>query len=185
MTREGALLVILAVVVVLIALGVLAWRRRTRRDGDLRAPVGEIPTGARATSAASGFYVATTPHDEPLERLAIAGLAFRSRADVTVTDHGIALELPGAAPLFIPVAQIAGVDLARVAIDRVVEPGGLVRLTWRAQHGEHDSRLVDTYLRPQDASARALADAIAATLPLAAASDPHTSPTDTSTGTDA
>ena len=102
-----------------------------------------------------------------------------------MTDRGVGLDLAGSDPIFLPAARLVSVDLARVAIDRVVEPGGLVRLTWRAQHGEHDSRLVDTYLRPQDASARALADAIAATLPLAPASAPHTSPTDTSTGTDA
>lgn len=189
MSREGALLVILAVVVVLIGLGVVAWRRRARRDSGFVAPVGEIPSGAEATSTASGFYVATTRHDEPLERLAIAGLAFRSRVVVTVTDCGVGLALAGSAPLFLPVAQIAAVDLARVAIDRVVEPGGLVRLTWSAARTGGGSELVDTFLRPQDASARALADAIAATLPApsapAEASASKTSPTDTPTGTDA
>ena len=45
---------------------------------------------------------------------------------------------------------------ATVAIDRVVERDGLTRVTWRID----DDTLVDTYLRPQDASAKALADAI-------------------------
>ena len=184
MTREGALLVILGVVIVLIGLGVLAWRRRGRRDAGIIAPEGVLPAGAEVTSTTSGFYVATTRHDEPLERLAIAGLAFRARATVTVTDRGVELDLAGSAPLFLPTDRIAGVDLARVAIDRVVEPGGLVRLTWHAARTGGASELVDSYLRPQDASARALADAIAATLPETSA--PHaSSPTDTPTGPDA
>ncbi len=77
MTREGALLVMVAVALVLLALGVWAWRRRTRRDSGLTAPVGELPAGAVQTAAISGLYVATTRHDEPLERLAIRGLGFR------------------------------------------------------------------------------------------------------------
>ncbi|GAA1653937.1 hypothetical protein [Microbacterium flavum] len=186
MSREGALLVIIGVVVVLIGLGVLAWRRRTRRDAEYAAPLGGIPSGARSLSAASGFYVATTRHDEPLERLAISGLAFRARVDVTVTDRGVGLDLAGSDPIFLPAARLVSVDLARVAIDRVVEPGGLVRLTWRADRSAGETALVDSYLRPQDASARALADAIGATLtPPTEASGPTTSPTASPTGTDA
>lgn len=184
MTREGALLVIIGVVVVLVGLGIVAWRRRTRRDARLAAPVGEIPAVAVVTARAAGFYVATTRHDQPLERLAIAGLGFRSRVDVTVTDRGVALDLVGQPRFFLPLAQIAAADLATVAIDRVVEPGGLVRLTWRTGAAGGAAELVDSYLRPQDGSARALADAIHVTLPAAAASTDLTDPTETPTGTD-
>ena len=52
--------------------------------------------------------------------------------------------------------RIVDVGQSTVAIDRVVEPGGLTRLTWRTDAGT----VVDSYFRPQDASARALADAI-------------------------
>ena len=200
MTREGALLVMIAVAVVLLALGAIAWRRRTRRDAAFEAPVGEIPAGAEVRAAQSGLYVATTRHGEPLERLAIRGLGFRSRVDVTVTDRGVALDLTGQPRLFLTVERIASVDQAQVAIDRVVEPGGLVRLSWRTGDAP-DAAVVDSYLRPQDGSARALADTIAATLRAGdrqpdrrseAGSDPAgtSAPTDTPasitpTGTDA
>jgi hypothetical protein len=187
MTREGVLLIFIGIVIVLGALGVIAWRRRARRDAGFTAPVGEIPAGAVTTSTASGFYVATTRHDQPLERLAIRGLGFRSRVDVTVTDRGIALDLTGQLRLFLPLADLADVDLARVAIDRVVEPGGLVRLGWVAATTDGTREIVDSYLRPQDGTARALADAIAATLPTpasAASTDPSDS-APTTTGTDA
>jgi hypothetical protein len=159
-SREGALLVMVAVALVLLALGVWAWRRRTRRDSGLTAPFGELPAGAVQTAAISGLYVATTRHDEPLERLAIRGLGFRSRVDVIVAaggaDAGVAIDLTGQPRLFIPAARVVSVDQATVAIDRVVEKRGLTRLSWLID----DETTVDSYFRPQTASARALADAI-------------------------
>ncbi|WP_424448727.1 hypothetical protein [Microbacterium arborescens] len=160
MSREGALIVMIAAAVVLLAVGVWAWRRRTRRDSGLAAPVGELPDGAAPTAAFSGLYVATTRHDEPLERLAIRRLGFRSRVDVTIAagaaGGGVALDLTGQPRLFIPAGRIVSVDQATVAIDRVVEKQGLTRLSWRID----DATIVDSYFRPQTASARALAEAI-------------------------
>lgn len=179
MTRETALLIIVVVAVALLALGVRAWLRRTRRDSGLAAPVGEIPAGATTRAVYHGLYVATTRHDEPLERLAIRGLGFRSRVEVTVTDQGVALDLTGQPRLFLPAARIAGVGQATVAIDRVVEKDGLVRLSWHAADEGADTAgtLVDTYLRAQDASSRTVSDAIAAILPAPTSTTP--------TGTDA
>lgn len=160
MSREAALTVMIAVAVALLGLLAWAWWRRTRRDRGLRAPVGEAPAGARVHSRHEVLYVATTRHGEPLERLAIAGLAFRSRAELTVTDAGVALDLTGQPRLFLPIGGIVDVAQATVAIDRVVEPDGLVRLSWTVE----GQSAVDSYLRPQNASARAVAAEIAALL---------------------
>ncbi|WP_345802523.1 hypothetical protein AAIB33_05340 [Microbacterium sp. AZCO] len=169
MTQQGALLVMIGVAVVLLALLAWAWARRTRRDRGLTAPVGDAPASALVSATFDGFYVATTRHGEPLERLAIRGLGFRSRADLIVTDVGVALDLTGQPRVFLPTSRIAGVAQASVAIDRAVEPDGLVRLDWRTDEGS----LVDSYFRPQDASARQVADAVDAIL------------TPTTTGSDA
>lgn len=165
MTREGALLVMIAVAVALLALGAFAWRRRSRRDAGITAPFGEVPDAAAVQTVSTGFYVATTRHGEALERLAIRGLGFRSRVDVTVTDRGVALDLVGQPRMFIATDRIASVSQATTAIDRVVEPGGLVRLSWRAERTDGTSETVDSYLRPQDQSAQGLAAAITAILP--------------------
>lgn len=185
MTREGALLIFVAITLALMGIGIWAWLRRRRRDGGISAPFAEIPDGAVVTGTFTGFYVATTRHGEPLERLAIRGMAFRSRVDITVTDRGVALDLTGQPRMFLPAAQIREVAQATVAIDRVVEKDGLVRLTWPAGPGPVDTAslvdtdsLVDIYLRPQDDSARALAAAVTGILPL-------TAPDTTPTGTDA
>ncbi|MCT9000846.1 PH-like domain-containing protein [Microbacterium memoriense] len=176
MTREMVIALMIALAVVLIALGVWAWLRRTRRDGGLVAPIAEAPADAVVVDRFEGFYVATTAHDAPLERLAIRGLGFRSRAAVTVMNAGVALDLTGQPRMFVPVADIVSVDRATVAIDRVVEPGGLVRLSWLI-----GDVTVDTFLRAQDAGSRALADAIAGILPRPLEPSTPTIPT----GTDA
>ena len=169
MTQQDALLLMALVAVLLIAVLGWAWFRRTRRDAALTAPVGEAPEGAVTVIRFAGLYVATTRHGEPLERLAMRGLAFRSRADITVTDAGVALDVTGQPRIFLTTDRIDAVDQATVAIDRVVERDGLVRLAWRLD----DGTVVDSYFRPQDASARALVDAVSGIL------------TSTQTGTDA
>lgn len=161
MSREGALVVMIVVAVALLGALVWAWMRRTRRDAGLSTPIGELPAGAHELAAFSGLYVATTRHDEPLERLAIRGLAFRSRAEVRVTDAGVVLDLPGQPRMLLPAARLVDTGQATVAIDRVVERDGLARVSWRTD----DGTVVDTYLRPQGASARALVDAIRPILP--------------------
>jgi hypothetical protein len=161
MTRELALLVIVAVAALLVGTGVWAWRRRVRRDGGLTAPVGEAPADADVIAQFAGFYVATTRHDEPLERLAIRGLAFRSRVEAVITTAGIALELPGQQRLFVPASAIVAADQATVAIDRVVEKGGLARVSWRID----TQTVVDSYFRPQDTSTRGVVDAVATLIP--------------------
>ena len=161
MTREGALLVIIAVAVALVALLAWAWRRRQRRDATPLVAAGELPKGATVLAVFDGLYVATTRHDEPLERIAAPGWGFRSRVGVTVAREGVALDLTGAPRVVIAAERLVDVDQSTVAIDRVVEKDGLTRLAWRSDAGD----VVDTYLRPQDASARALADAIRPLLP--------------------
>ncbi len=162
MTREGALAVIVLITLALVALLAWAWWRRTRRDSGLEPPVGEAPAGATTLSTHEALYVATTRHGDPLERLAIRGLGFRSRADLTVTSAGVALDLTGQPRFFLPTERIVEVTQATVAIDRVVERDGLVRISWRVDA----DTVVDSYIRPQDASARAVSDEIGALLTL-------------------
>lgn len=161
MTREAALTVIVVVVVALLGLLVWAWRRRTRRDASPLVHPGELPKDAHVRATYDVLYVATTRQDTPLERIAAPGLAFRSKATVTVADEGLAVALTGQSPFVLTPAQLVGVGQSTVAIDRVVESGGLTRLTWRTDA----HTIVDSYFRPQDASARALADAVAGILP--------------------
>ena len=71
--------------------------------------------------------------------------------------------------------RIVAADQATVTIDRVVEKDGLIRIVWRAD-GATQETIVDTYLRAQDASARAVVDEIRSILPAAGGSSPAASP---------
>lgn len=142
MTRESAGLII-AGVTVLILLGMfIGWRRRIRRDSGLVAPLG-VPEHAEVTARHEVLYVATTAHDQPLERVAVTPLEYRARGELVLTDRGVALSLDGAPTVFIASTRLVVADRATVAIDRVVEPDGLIRLVWRIA----DDILVDSFLR--------------------------------------
>jgi hypothetical protein len=154
-----------AIITGLFLLGVLAlmwrsWQRRSRRDRALTAgyplPVGDASTAEPVVLAtAEAYYVATTPRDAPLERLAIPGLGFRARAALTVTEQGVTLDLDGNEPLFVPGEAIDEVGAAQIAIDRVVETDGLVRLSWRLNTPSADRRDVDSFFRIIDPNDRA------------------------------
>ncbi|TFD67934.1 hypothetical protein [Cryobacterium ruanii] len=144
------------IITALVLLGVLilmwrSWRNRSRRDASLTAGYPMPGTAGVTLASAEVYYVATTPRDAPLERLAISGLGFRARAAVTVTDAGIALDLDGNQPVFVPAGSIDAVGSAQVAIDRAVETDGLVRLSWRLAAGGAadtvDRRAVDSFIR--------------------------------------
>lgn len=145
MTREFAIgaMIVLAAVVLLAMF--LAWRARVRRDSSLAAPLG-VPEHAEVLDRHEVLYVSTTRHDQPLERLALSPLAYRARGEAAVTDRGLALCLDGAPTVFIASDRLKDVDRATVTIDKVVEPGGLVRVAWNAA----DDTVVDSYIRIAD-----------------------------------
>ncbi len=161
MSREGALLLMLGLAVVLIGLMGYGWWRRTRRDRGLVAPFGNAPATARLLATFPGLYVATTARGTALERLAVRGLRYRAKANLVVTDAGLVLDLVAQEPIFLAASRIDDAQQATVTIDRVVERDGLLRIGWRLD----DGTAVDSYFRPQDASARAAAAAIEPLLP--------------------
>lgn len=146
MDRALPTIIIVVVVVVVFALIVWGWRRRVRRD---------IPSGggypfpalpATDFFSAEVWYVATTHENEPLNRLTPQGLRFRGRASLSCSREGMSVAVKGEEPVFIPTDALLDVGLANVAIDRVVEPGGLVRITWKTS----GSVTAETYLRVSD-----------------------------------
>lgn len=125
-----------------------SWRRRTARDETLAAFAPPADPGT-TTLEIEALYVATTPEGEPLERLAVEGLAFRGSARVEVHRKGVLLRIAGELPSFIPADRIAAAGTATYAIDRGVEPEGLVALTWLVDDRSEPEvpTRVDSYLR--------------------------------------
>lgn len=144
----GALLAV-AVLAVVGWLMVRSWRRRAARDAVLSAyPVPAVRS--EPVLEAEVLYVATTPVDEPLERLAVQGLAFRGAGRIEVMAEGVALRIAGEPVSFIPAERVAGAATASYAIDRGVEPEGLIALSWipdTDDQTEGQAPRVDSYLR--------------------------------------
>jgi hypothetical protein len=134
----SAALVLLFLAVVL-ALMVLGWRARKRRQSALGAPQHPPADLGTALGEFSGLYVATTVGGEPLNRVAVRGLGFRAKTTVTVSSAGVVVPIAGQADIFIPAADVTAVGRATWAIDRVVEPDGLVLVGWNLGRDPMDS----------------------------------------------
>ncbi len=146
MDRPALMAMVLAILLILLALMFIGWRSRQRRQRALGRPA-QVPAdpGAELFSAPA-FYVATTIAGEPLNRVVVGGLGYRSRAQVNATDLGVILSLPGQEPLFIPAQETVALERATWTIDRVVEQDGMVRLRWRLPSDDAHTE-VDSYLR--------------------------------------
>lgn len=152
MDRPLLMVLVLAFLLILLALMFFGWRRRQRSQADIPRPHTLPDNLAAASLNASGFYVATTVASEPLNRIAVAGLGYRARASFSVHANGLALAIPGQAPIFIPAADIRSVQKATWTIDRAVEQGGLILVRWALGDGSADQLEVDSYLRFGDDS---------------------------------
>jgi hypothetical protein len=158
-------LVAVAIAALILCLLVFAWRGRAKRDATLGASH-EVPADAAvATLETETLYVATTPHDKPLERLVLPNLGFRGRATVSIAPDGVTLAITGADLVFIRASALLGIGLATWAIDRVVETDGLVWIAWTTSGGA----AVDSYIRVIDPGERtSLIGAVTDILPASA-----------------
>lgn len=160
MERLGPGAIVAAIAILLLLAMVLAWRARKRRQAAFGAPAEAPALEARGAelAAAPVLYVATTLAGKPLERLTIPGLAFRGRGVATVFAGGVSIAIPGEPETFVPAADVRSIGTSTWAIDRVVEPGGLIRLDWiyttTNPDGSTEQVDVESYLR-----ATALGDA--------------------------
>jgi hypothetical protein len=167
--------IIVLALIGLLALMVLGWRARGRRQSSLSTAA--VPADdhlGELRLAVSGLYVSTTTAGAPLDRITLRGLGFRGRVQVSVFDSGVLLAVTGEAPVYIAKARIRSVGTSTWTIDRVVEPGGMVRLDWTLESQQPTPAAdVETFLRienPQQSSR--LIEAVTALTPPDGASHP-------------
>jgi hypothetical protein len=122
--------IVVVFLLVLLALMFVGWRARQRRQAGLPEPERVPQQLGEIRGEFDGFYVATTAAGDPLNRIAVRGLGYRSRAHITVADAGIVLAIRGEHAVFIAADALREVTRATWTIDRVVEPGGLVLIGW-------------------------------------------------------
>lgn len=142
MDRFGPSIIIAGIIILALTGMYFGWRARVRKHRSLVAPSSVPATIGETLAVDKGLYVATTLAEQPLERVAAHGLGFRSRVTVSVLHDGIVIDLTGRAPYFIPRDAIEAVERGTWAIDKAVEPGGLVVLTWTL-----GDTILDSYFR--------------------------------------
>jgi hypothetical protein len=120
------------IVFLFLALGLMVWGWMSRRRRQAHLPaLSTVPTDiGEVFGTFDGLYVATSAAANPLDRIAVRGLGFRSRVRITVASAGIVLAFPGQHEMFIPVVSITATGRATWSIDRVVEDNGLSTISW-------------------------------------------------------
>lgn len=142
MDRFGPTAIIVGIVVLAVVGMFLGWRARVAKNEGLSVPSPVPESTGETLATGTGLYVATTLAAQPFERVAAHGLGFRARASITVSRDGIAIDAAGRQPYFIATTALDAVERATWAIDKAVEPGGLVVVTWRL-----GDTLLDSYFR--------------------------------------
>lgn len=127
MTRELALIIVLALLAWALFALWRGWRKRVKKYAHLPALSDEL--GA-VEKWFDGLYVATTEVGRPMERVALSPLAFRGKARLGTSASGVTVEVTGEGRAHIPAAQIAGAGVATWTIDKAVDPDGLVFVRW-------------------------------------------------------
>lgn len=135
-------IIVIAFVAVVFLFMWRGWKARARRQNDYSAPQAVPEVIGEDLVAPLALYLSTTPSGQPMERLVVPRLGFRAQSLIEVTESGIVLRLTGENAIFIPSRDILGVAPATITIDRVVEKGGLVSLSWLL-----GGRAVDSYFR--------------------------------------
>ncbi|MHC2185595.1 hypothetical protein ACVLV4_001235 [Rathayibacter agropyri] len=149
---RATITIVIAAVVVLVFVGMLlSWRARRRRSAALAPePVPASALGAELETVELP-YVATTRFEQPLERVVLPGLGFRGRATLRLHERGVVIAPVGERETVIPAALLRGAGQGSYVIDRVVEEGGLLVISWSPRGDE----IVDSYLRVAEPALRA------------------------------
>lgn len=147
----GAVLITLAVIVLVVALILLGWRNRLRRQSDVPAPpripldaAGDPELGDFIGEPAQGVYVCTTTAGDWLDRIAAHRLGIRTNADLSIHPEGVLLARHGAPDVFIPAAAITGATRSSGMAGKFVEKDGLLVIGWML-----GTMAVDTGFRPR------------------------------------
>ena len=154
MTREWALIIVLAVLALALFAARAGWLSRVRRYSALPSLTAQS-LGGNVHAEFGLFYVATTEAESPLERVAVSPLAFRGHARVVVREDGLEISLPGEQIASISASEIAGVGVATWTIDKSVEEDGLIFLRW-----QWGNKLVESYFRAVDHPRDSVIDAL-------------------------
>lgn len=131
MAKQIMAIISLSIFALLAGLALRAWRKRSSAQAnEFSAPLEALEFFGEVLAQAKAFYVATTREVNHLERINAYGLGARGLAQVLVFSEGLLIVRNGERPLAIDRTQLTAVKFTQVAIDKAVEPDGLVSVSW-------------------------------------------------------
>ncbi|MEN9714106.1 MAG: hypothetical protein RLZZ164_770 [Actinomycetota bacterium] len=119
-----------AVIVLLVVFVVRGNKKRKVAQSELGALIDIAALPGTPVVAATGQYVATVFADRPLEKIVTGGLGFRGKAQLIVTEQAMGIERLGEESFVINKDALLEVSRESATIDRAVETGGLLSITW-------------------------------------------------------
>ncbi|MEU4212510.1 hypothetical protein AB0F13_21360 [Streptomyces sp. NPDC026206] len=123
------------------------WKWRGTLQGDLPGLSAAPAAPGEPTLTMNGRYHGSTTAGQWLDRIVAHGLGTRSRAELTLTEQGLAVVRPGAQDFFIPAAALRGARLDKGIAGKVLAEGGLLVITW-----QHGGKLIDSGFRSDRAA---------------------------------
>ena len=152
MAKQIMAIVSISVFLMLAGLALRAWRKRASdQAAEFSPPLEALEYFGQLLVQAKAFYVATTHAANHLERINAYGLGARGIAQVLVFTEGVLIVRNGERPLAIDRTDLVSIEFTQVAIDKAVEPDGLVSVSWI-----QDGVSLATQLRIVDAGDRTI-----------------------------
>ena len=131
---------------VFLLLAARAWHKRKEDQiAKFDSPLEALDYFGELKAKSSGFYVATTYSENHLERISAYGLGARGICQILVFSEGVLIIRNGERPVAIESSALVSISSNQVAIDKAVEPNGLMTITWR-----QNSTLLATHIRIVD-----------------------------------
>ena len=139
MERIVPALIVVAVITIILVVMTGAWRRRLNSAPDATPLSQRAELLGTLHEVVDTFYVATTAADSPLERIPLAGLAYRGHCRLGFHDSGISITVRGEESTAILATQITAVVPQQVTIGKAVERNGLLGIHWIDKGIEYSS----------------------------------------------
>ncbi len=107
-----------------------AWRNKEFQQQEIPAPM-SVPSDFVASENFDGRYLASSLASDWLQRVVVHGLGSPSRAAVSVSDQGIAINFNQVREIFIPQSAILEVRADRAIAGRAFEKNGIAVIVWK------------------------------------------------------